>query len=70
MGLHLSKGQSINLNKNITLALFGFNWENGRYDGNIDFDIDASAFLLGKTAKYVTKLTLFSITTWSTTAVR
>ena len=51
MAFHLSKGQSVNLDKDITFAFFGFNWEDGRYDGNNDFDIDASAFLLGKNGK-------------------
>ena len=46
--MHLLKGQSVKLNKDITLAFVGFNFQLGRYDGEFDFDLDMSAFLLGK----------------------
>ena len=69
MTLRLLKKQSVNLDKDISLALTGFNWEIGRYDGNNDFDLDVSVFLLGKMAKFVTMMTLYSTVTWNTTAV-
>ena len=47
MGVNLSKGQRVSLDKGISWALVGLGWDVNRYDGGSDFDLDASAFLLG-----------------------
>lgn len=51
MAVNLSKGQRVSLDKNMTMALVGLGWDPNRYDGGFDFDLDASAFLLGKNGK-------------------
>lgn len=51
MAVNLSKGQRVQLGKNMTMALVGLGWDPNRYDGGFDFDLDASAFLLGKNGK-------------------
>ena len=51
MAVNLSKGQRVSLDKNMTMALVGLGWDPNRYDGGYDFDLDASAFLLGKNGK-------------------
>ena len=48
MAVNLSKGQRVSLDKSMTMALVGLGWDPNRYDGGYDFDLDASAFLLGK----------------------
>lgn len=47
MAVNLSKGQKISLDKGMTLALVGLGWDTNRYSGGAEFDLDASAFLLG-----------------------
>ncbi len=50
MPISLSKGQKISLSKEdpgITHLMVGLGWDTNRYDGGYDFDLDASAFLLG-----------------------
>ncbi len=47
MGVNLSKGQRVSLDKNMTMALIGLGWDTNQYDGGADFDLDASAFMLG-----------------------
>lgn len=47
MAINLSKGQRVNLDKGVRLALVGLGWDTNRYDGTADFDLDASAFMLG-----------------------
>ena len=47
MGVNLSKGQRVSLDKGISWALVGLGWDVNRYDGGSDFDLDASAFLVG-----------------------
>lgn len=47
MGVNLSKGQRVSLDKSMTMALVGLGWDTNKYDGGADFDLDASAFLLG-----------------------
>lgn len=47
MGVNLSKGQRVSLDKAVTRALIGLGWDVKKYDGGFDFDLDASAFLLG-----------------------
>ncbi len=51
MAVNLSKGQRVSLDKNMTMALVGLGWDPNRYDGGYDFDLDASAFLLGRNGK-------------------
>ena len=51
MAVNLQKGQRVSLDKGIRLALIGLGWETNRYDGTADFDLDASAFLLGANGK-------------------
>lgn len=51
MAVNLSKGQRVSLDKNMTMALIGLGWDTNRYDGGADFDLDASAFLLGANGK-------------------
>ena len=51
MGVNLSKGQRVSLDKGMTMALVGLGWSANQFDGGYDFDLDASAFLLGKNGK-------------------
>lgn len=51
MGVNLSKGQRVSLDKGTTLALVGLGWDVNRYDGGNDFDLDAAAFMLGENGK-------------------
>lgn len=51
MGVNLAKGQRVNLDKNMTMALIGLGWDTKKYDGGADFDLDASAFMLGANGK-------------------
>ena len=51
MAISLVKGQKVSLDKGLQLALVGLGWDTNRYDGSADFDLDASAFLLGKNGK-------------------
>lgn len=54
MGVNLSKGQRVSLEKSMTMALVGLGWDVNKYNGGYDFDLDAAAFLLGENGK-VTK---------------
>ncbi len=51
MGVNLSKGQRVCLEKSMTMALVGLGWDTNMYDGGADFDLDASAFMLGANGK-------------------
>ncbi len=51
MAINLSKGQKVSLDKGVRLALVGLGWDTNKYDGAADFDLDASAFLLGANGK-------------------
>ncbi len=51
MGVNLSKGQRVSLDKSMTVALIGLGWDTNRYDGGADFDLDAAAFMLGANGK-------------------
>lgn len=54
MPINLSKGQKISLSKEapgLTHIMVGLGWDINRYDGNADFDLDASAFLTGANGK-------------------
>ena len=47
MAVSLSKGQRVSLDNSMKLALVGLGWDTNKYAGGADFDLDASAFLLG-----------------------
>ena len=51
MAINLQKGQRVNLDSTLKMALVGLGWDTNRYDGGYDFDLDASAFLLGANGK-------------------
>lgn len=51
MAISLVKGQKVSLDDSMKLALVGLGWDTNRYDGGYDFDLDASAFLLGEDGK-------------------
>lgn len=51
MGVNLSKGQRVSLDKSIAMAMVGLGWDTNQYDGGYDFDLDAAAFLLGENGK-------------------
>ena len=51
MAVNLSKGQRVSLDKGMKMALIGLGWDVNKYDGGADFDLDASAFLLGSNEK-------------------
>lgn len=51
MAVNLSKGQRVSLDKNMSMALVGLGWDVNMYDGGNDFDLDASAFMLGANGK-------------------
>lgn len=61
MAISLQKGQKIDLTKGnpgLNNIIVGLGWDTNKYDGQSDFDLDASAFLLDQTGK-VTKDTNF-----------
>lgn len=50
MAVNLRKGQKVDLTKGnpgLTKLMIGLGWDVNRYDGSEEFDLDASAFLLG-----------------------
>lgn len=50
MAVNLKKGQRVDLTKgnpNLSKLMVGLGWDTNQYDGGFDFDLDASAFLLG-----------------------
>ncbi|MCL1809585.1 MAG: TerD family protein [Clostridiales bacterium] len=51
MAVNLTKGQRVSLDKSMKMALVGLGWDPNKYDGGYDFDLDASAFLLGANGK-------------------
>lgn len=53
MAINLQKGQRVALDSSMKLALVGLGWDTNRYDGSADFDLDASAFLLGEDGKLI-----------------
>lgn len=51
MSISLSKGQKIDLSKaspGLTKTIVGLGWDTNKYSGGSDFDLDASAFLVGE----------------------
>ena len=56
MGITLAKGQKVSLTKGnpgLKNVLVGLGWDTNKYDGGFDFDLDASAFLLGNNDKVI-----------------
>ena len=56
MAVNLSKGQKIDLTKGnpgLSKLMIGLGWDVNKYDGGADFDLDASAFLLGANGKVI-----------------
>lgn len=51
MSVKLSKGQRVSLDKGLQQVLIGLGWDTNAYDGSADFDLDASAFMLGATGR-------------------
>lgn len=54
MAISLSKGQKVDLTKTnpgLTKVVVGLGWDTNKYDGAQDFDLDASAFVIGASGK-------------------
>ncbi|MCQ2735758.1 MAG: TerD family protein [bacterium] len=54
MAVNLKKGQKVDLtkgNSSLKKLIIGLGWDINRYSGSSDFDLDATAFLLGDTGK-------------------
>ena len=54
MAISLAKGQKVDLTKGnpgLSKILIGLGWDTNRYDGGAQFDLDASAFMLGDNGK-------------------
>lgn len=54
MAISLSKGAKIDLTKKnpgLNKLLIGLGWDTNKYDGQADFDLDASVFLVGADGK-------------------
>ena len=54
MAISLKKGEKIDLTKGnpgLSKLIVGLGWDTNKYDGGADFDLDASAFLLGDNGK-------------------
>lgn len=54
MAVSLSKGQRVDLTKTnpgLKKIVIGLGWDTNKYDGGHDFDLDASAFVLGASGK-------------------
>ena len=58
MPINLTKGQKVNLSKDnapLNRLLIGLGWDTNKYSGGVNFDLDASAFLLTSNGKVVTE---------------
>lgn len=56
MAISLVKGQKIDLTKTnpgLVKAIIGLGWDTNKYSGGNEFDLDASAFLLGENGKAI-----------------
>lgn len=51
MAVNLSKGQRVSIDNSMKMVLVGLGWDPNKYDGGYDFDLDASAFILGANGK-------------------
>ena len=58
MGINLSKGQKVDLTKGnpgLKRIMVGLGWDVNAFDSGADFDLDASAFLIGASGKCPTE---------------
>ncbi len=58
MAINLMKGQKVDLTKgnaSLKIIVAGLGWDTNKYDGGFDFDLDASAFLIGENGKVITQ---------------
>lgn len=58
MPISLQKGQKVDLTKGnpgLKHLMIGLGWDVNQFDGGTDFDLDASAFLLGDNGKVLTQ---------------
>ena len=58
MAINLTKGQKVDLTKgnaSLKTIVAGLGWDTNKYDGGFDFDLDASAFLIGENGKVITQ---------------
>ncbi len=58
MPINLSKGQKVSLTKenpSLSRIMVGLGWDVNEFDSGADFDLDASAFLLGANGKCPTE---------------
>ena len=58
MSINLTKGQKISLTKDnpgLKKLMVGLGWDTNQFDTGADFDLDASAFLLGESGKAPTE---------------
>lgn len=53
MAISLQKGQKVSLANDMHFALVGLGWDTNKYSGGFDFDLDASAFMLGDNGKVI-----------------
>ena len=51
MAVNLQKGQRVSLDSSMKMALVTLGWDTNRYEGGFNFDLDASAFILGANGK-------------------
>lgn len=54
MAINLQKGQKVDLTKGnagLNNILIGLGWDTNKFDGTVDFDLDASVFLTGENGK-------------------
>jgi len=54
MAINLQKGQKVDLTKGnagLSKIFVALGWDTNRYDGGADFDLDASAFLIGENGR-------------------
>lgn len=54
MPINLQKGQKVDLTKTnpgLNKVLIGLGWDTNKYEGGVDFDLDAEAFCLGESGK-------------------
>lgn len=58
MAINLSKGQKVDLTKgnpNLKHIMIGLGWDVNQFDSGYDYDLDASAFMLGENGKTPTE---------------
>ena len=53
MAINLQKGQRVSLDGSMKLALVGLGWDVNQFETGGNYDLDASAFLLGANDKLI-----------------